>query len=211
MVKLSPRFWNVASVVLVAVAFIGVIGVMWAQQARISDVDAAYEHLVSQYTQVYQDCQTSKHCDTNATPPSQVKGATGAQGPAGATGAAGATGPQGPAGRGVASLVCTTSGWMITYTDGDSTTSGTCVGPTGATGATGAQGIPGPAGQTGATGPAGPAGPAGATGPTGAAGTSVTGVSCVAEKDGTTAFRFTFSDGTTNDVAGPCHPKPVTP
>lgn len=47
---------------------------------------------------------------------------------------------------------------------------------------------------------------AGANGTDCAPGVSVTGVSCVIRDDLSTAFRFTFSDGTTADVPGACLP-----
>lgn len=55
-------------------------------------------------------------------------------------------------------------------------------------------------------GPQGPAGPAGTNGLDGMNRISVTGVSCVVRDDLSTAFRFTFSNGATADVAGACLP-----
>lgn len=80
-------------------------------------------------------------------------------------------------------------------------------GETGATGSQGVQGVPGPPGPQGEPGVAGPAGPQGA------AGRGVTSVECVTVDPLTlsTAFRFTFSDGTTQDVAGACIPPNPTP
>lgn len=74
------------------------------------------------------------------------------------------------------------------------------------TGATGTTGATGPQGPTGATGPAGSDGKDGSDGRDGRGVSSVT---CVATDSGT-AYRFTFTDSTTTDVAGACVP-PVTP
>lgn len=104
-------------------------------------------------------------------------------------------------------------------------------GSTGATGDTGAQGYPGPEGiqgppgidgQTGVTGAAGangaesttpgPQGPSGANGANGLNGTDgrdgrgISTVECILEPDLTTAFRFTFTDTTTQDVPASCTP-----
>lgn len=66
--------------------------------------------------------------------------------------------------------------------------------------------VVGPQGEVGATGPQGPQGEQGAIGPQGERGISVTVVECVMLDPLTSAFRFTFSDGTTTDVLGPCMP-----
>jgi hypothetical protein len=59
------------------------------------------------------------------TGPAGATGATGPQGPIGLTGpagATGATGPQGPAGAGVTSVVTSNNQWVITFSDGTTTT-----------------------------------------------------------------------------------------
>lgn len=85
---------------------------------------------------------------------------------------------------------------------------GGCKGADGTDGAPGAPGADGAPGESivGPQGPVGPAGQDGAPGAPGAAGVSVTGVSCVLRDDLSTAFRFTFSDGTSSDVPGACLP-----
>lgn len=80
---------------------------------------------------------------------------------------------------------------------------GGCRGADGAPGANGTAGAPGADGTPGSPGPQGPAGQDGAPG---AVGVSVTGVSCVIRDGLSTAFRFTFSDGTSSDVPGACLP-----
>lgn len=77
-----------------------------------------------------------------------------------------------------------------------------CRGPEGQQGqqgvpGVGQQGVPGTPGADGAPGPAGPTGPQGV---------SVTLIQCVMRDDLSTVFRFTLSDGTSQDVPGPCVP-----
>lgn len=114
----------------------------------------------------------------------------------GATGATGQPGPRGAPGA-------------------DSTVPGPqgSPGPAGPSGQDGQDGSDGATGATGATGesivgPQGPQGEAGAPGSTGAQGpqgVGVVAVSCAVVDSGT-AFRFTLSDGTTQDVPGACAP-----
>lgn len=113
----------------------------------------------------------------------------------GATGATGSTGPRGVPGE-----------------DGaDSTVPGPQGSP-GPAGPAGQDGTDGATGSTGATGesivgpqgPQGEAGQPGTTGATGPQGVGVTGVTC-AVTDGGTVFRFTFTDGTSQDVPGACN------
>ncbi len=54
--------------------------------------------------------------------PAGPAGPTGPQGPAGADGATGATGPQGPVGTSVTSVVANNNQWVITFSDGSTTT-----------------------------------------------------------------------------------------
>ncbi|QGH80687.1 lysin B [Microbacterium phage Zanella] len=74
------------------------------------------------------------------------------------------------------------------------------------TGPGGPAGPAGPPGADGAPGATGPAGPAGPTGPAGAAGRGVVSVECVFTPELATAFRFTFTDATTQDILGSCIP-----
>lgn len=85
-------------------------------------------------------------------------------------------------------------------------------GANGNDGTSGANGTDGTSGANGESGPAGPAGPAGAdgapgaTGANGADGRGVASVSCVQTDLLTTAFRFVYTDGTTQDVNAACIP-----
>lgn len=81
-----------------------------------------------------------------------------------------------------------------------------CASVGGCRGADGAPGTNGTPGADGAPGSPGPQGPAGKDGAPGAPGVSVTGVSCALRDDLSTAFRFTFFDGTSSDVPGACLP-----
>jgi hypothetical protein len=120
-------------------------------------------------------------------------GPQGPQGPEGPQGPPGATGRQGPVGLTGQSPVC-----LLLPSK--------CVGPKGADGSDGKDGTDG---KDGAQGPAGPKGDTGATGPQGDQGVpgvdgkdgrGVTKVTC--QDDGT--WLFTFTDGTTQTVDGPC-------
>ena len=88
-------------------------------------------------------------------------------------------------------------------------------GPAGVAGVAGADGAPGTDGTNGADGVDGQLGADGADGapgpqgPSGADGRGISSVECAVVADGVTAFRFTFTDGTTQDVAGACTPPPV--
>ncbi|QJD50006.1 minor tail protein [Microbacterium phage Rasovi] len=77
---------------------------------------------------------------------------------------------------------------------------------TGPSGPAGPAGSPGADGAPGATGPAGPEGPMGPAGPAGADGRGVVSVECVFTPELATAFRFTFTDSTTQDILGSCIP-----
>lgn len=186
--------------------------------ARANDeLQQQYQGLVGQYTQAYGQLEASGVKPTTA-PPSTLPSSPGTPG---------ARGTDGVNGRGVAFALCTATGWAITYTDGDTESAGDCVGTTGAAGKTGAAGVDGKAGAPGLngtdgvsvigpTGPPGPVGTAGADGTPGAPGAdgrdgvSVTSVSCAATDTGT-AFRFTLTDGTTQDVPGDCDAPAPTP
>lgn len=147
----------------------------------------------------------------------------------------GVPGARGAAGVSVVGASCTGSGLEMFYSDGSSENAGQCVGAPGEAGKTGATGVAGADGQNATSAQIGAAvavycaangncqGPAGAEGTNGTNGTNgsdgaagkdgtgISGVSCVAETDGSTAFRFTFTDGTSQDVAGPCTPPTTSP
>lgn len=116
-----------------------------------------------------------------------------------APGAPGARGPQGEPGRPptIDEIVASFAAY--------------CAANNGCRGADGAQGpagpsVIGPQGEPGAAGPAGPQGEPGPAGPQGPAGNAVIDIYCATVDVGVTAFRFTFSDGSIIDVAGPCTP-----
>lgn len=189
------------------------ISTLVAQNGRQADrLDAAY----LEYTKLYGQAKQSGVQPTTVAP-------SALPGPSGSAGKDGRDGLRGSDGRGIAFALCTATGWTVTYTDGDTENAGQCVGDTGTAGSPGAAGTagtpgkdgvdgqPGAPGADGATGVTGPQGEPGATGPTGATGTGVSSVSCTTNDDGATAFRFTFTDGSTQDVAGDCTPAAATP
>jgi hypothetical protein len=227
-----PRWMRAQNLVVIIpiLAIVAVLVALYASQAqtigiqrsRISTLLAQNGHqadrldgLTREYTKLYGEAKQSGVQPTTVAPS--------------ALPAAGTPGENGRDGRGIAFSLCTATGWVITYTDGTSSDAGTCVGATGKTGAAGIPGVAGKAGATGAAGangvdgqsvvgpqgPAGPAGPAGADGRDGTDGVGVSSVTCVTEADGSTAFRFTLTDTTTQDVAGACTPPtpsdPTTP
>lgn len=117
----------------------------------------------------------------------------------------GATGPSGPTGeQGIPGQDgrTPTAAEVLAAVNAYCATVNGCVGPAGTNGTNGTNGQPGTPGANGES-IVGPAGPAGASG---ADGVSVTGVSCVIRDDLSTAFRFTFSNGSTADVTGACLP-----
>ena len=123
-------------------------------------------------------------------------------GPTGPTGPQGVPGDDGPA-PSAADVLAAVNAYCASV--------GGCRGADGQPGTPGkpgADGQPGTPGESivGPQGPACPAGPQGEPGAPGADGVSVTGVSCVLLYDLSTAFRFTFSDGTSSDVPGACLP-----
>lgn len=196
--------WLIALCVIFACGLVGAdTSLHLVQQQRITQAQASaasqrsedradYDALLSKYSKLYD--QLVKAGETPSQPaPEAVKGDTGATGP---------VGPVGEAGRGIRDITCTTNGWLVTLTDGTVDNAGTCIGQTGLTG---------PAGESSTV--AGPQGPAGADstvpgpqGPSGADGVSVTGVTCVSLADHSTAFEFTFSNGSKTDVPGKCSP-----
>ncbi len=210
---------SVALVVLLCGALGGVayvnaqrVDVLKASLSTTRATDAAqYDAVLSKAERLQQQV-----ADSGKTPVVSLPAAKPVSGVPGATGATGATGVS------VTAAYCTGSGLEMFYSDGSTSNAGQCQGPpgkTGATGKAGADGAPGaasnvpgpegpigPTGATGATGPTGATGAPGATGPKGDTGTGVANISCVTEGDGTTAFRFTLTDGTPQDVAGQCTP-----
>ncbi|MFJ3381900.1 hypothetical protein ACIPJ2_15995 [Curtobacterium sp. NPDC090217] len=161
-----------------------------------------YDRLFDEYSKLYDESEQQgvrpSTTDPSDVPSKATSGSTpGATGATGATGIPGAPGKDGRDGK-----------------DGEDGADG-LNGSDGRSGATGDMGIPGQTGAAGPTGATGPQGPTGATGPAGKDGTDgkdgrgVASVTCVATDAGT-AYRFTFTDSTTADVAGACVP-PVTP
>ncbi|WIA97611.1 collagen-like protein [Curtobacterium sp. MCBA15_004] len=161
---------------------------------QLGQASGRYDRLFDEYRALF-DESTQQGVTPSTVDPSDVpsKAVAGSPGAAGATGASGTDGDDGRDGR-----------------DGKDGEQG-ATGPTGATGATGASGetgATGTAGTDGATGPQGPAGPAGANGADGKDGRGVASIDCIATNAGT-AFRFTYTDGTTTDVPGSCTPAPT--
>jgi len=205
-----------------------------SQESRIQTLTGQNGYLTEQYTRVYGQAKTGGVEPTTAPPSTLPDAAT-----PGAAGASGKDG-RGVAFSICTALgwvVTYTDGKTENagLCEGDRGKSGPPgkAGATGAPGATGDRGadstIPGPPGSSGspgadssvpgpsgAQGPQGPAGPAGADGKDGAAGTpgtngtdgrGVTSISCVEGP----AFRFAFTDGTTQDIPGACDaPSPTT-
>ncbi|SBN64468.1 Collagen triple helix repeat-containing protein [Curtobacterium sp. 9128] len=179
-----------------------------------------YRELVEQYTQLTDQAKAAGVEPDTLDPSAIPKTIPGPSGTAGARGAAGNDG------RGVAFALCTATGWAVTYTDGETENGGDCIGKNGpigktgtdgndgspglpgATGTAGKDGVDGQPGANGADGATGAKGDTGATGPTGTGFTSVT---CATTDDGSTVFRFTLTDGTTQDVAGTCSPTTPDP
>lgn len=162
-----------------------------------TEAAARYDRLFDEYSKLYDESEqqgvkpsTTNPDDVPAKATSGPTGATGATGQDGTDGNDGAPGLDGRDGR--------------DGTDGAQGATG-ATGATGAAGATGETGAAGTSGADGATGAQGPAGPAGATGTDGR---GVAAIDCIATDAGT-AFRFTYTDGTTSDVAGTCTPTPT--
>lgn len=252
MTKLSlprrPKWLNAQNLIvsLATLALCGVLGALFfvqqsridsqqdrieKQSAQIEDLDGRNQYVTEQYVKAYGQAKANGVEPTTA-PPSTLPDADTAPKAA----------ASGQDGRGVAFSLCTALGWAVTYTDGKTENSGTCIGDRGQAGKAGKPGadgkdstVPGPIGEAGAdgadstvpgpTGSVGPTGGVGPVGPTGAAGSDgkdgadgkpgtdgkdgrgVASVSCV---DGP-AFRFTFTDGATQDIPGACDaPAPAT-
>jgi hypothetical protein len=186
--------------------------------AAQSQAQNRYDRLRDQYDKLFRQA-TENGVEPSTVNPAQVPAQASTNTPTaavpgpstGTAGRDGTDGRNGVDGRGVTSISCTGLGLLVTYSDGSTTNAGPCLGANGKDGADGAAGAPGAAGADGAdgqsvVGPQGAQGPQGDPGATGATGTGVSSVSCVLEADGTTAFAFTLTDGTTQDVAGACTP-----
>lgn len=153
--------------------------------------------LQQQYNKLYREFTDATGKKPDAATPKQLQSTPGATGQAGVRGQ---TGPQGPMG--------------ITGIAGSN-------GKNGANGAAGAAGASGSDGKDGAQGPVGPAGPAGppgadstVPGPTGAQGPAgpagppgpgrgIQSIDCQGA-DATSSWIITYTDGATQQIAGPC-------
>lgn len=202
-----PRLWLVLFLGLLALA-LTLVGVVFVQaqirgdeaaalakyrQSVIQDQQAAYDNLLSEYTQVTRDCYDAADCTTDTVPPALIPDSSdiaGERGPAGEAGSRGERGERGDMGL---------------------------PGQTGPQGRDGADStVPGPAGKDGESSSVpGPQGPPGADstvpGPQGPAGSNGRGVASVTcETDGT--WTVTYTDGSTSTTDGPCRivlPDPV--
>lgn len=181
-----PRLWLVLFLGLLALA-LTLVGVVFVQaqirgdeaaalakyrQSVIQDQQAAYDNLLSEYTQVTRDCYDAADCTTDTVPPALIPDASdiaGERGPAGEAGSRGERGEQGDMG--------------VPGQTGPAGPAGPA-GEAGAPGADGADGAPGSDGAPGPAGPQGPSGPAGANAPT------VISIQCLDDGNG----QFTFSD-----------------
>ncbi|QLF82714.1 lysin B [Microbacterium phage SBlackberry] len=164
--------------------------VVAAQSATIADQDDQIAELTDTAQNLYDQL-----LELGATP-EEARPADPVPGPVGPTGEQGIPGQKGEPGE-----------------DGAPGAPGV-PGQDGEDGAPGAKGDPGES-VTGPSGPAGPAGPPGAdgapgatgpAGPAGADGRGVVSVECVVTPELATAFRFTFTDTTTQDILGSCIP-----
>jgi hypothetical protein len=167
----------------------------FAQSHRIALSDERYDELFAAYQQLDRDCATADDCTTDAPSPDEVAESS----ESGAQGAPGTNGTDGRDGR------TPSSGELLQLIQLYCSANDGCRGAPGSPGAAGSPGdtVVGPPGPAGADGAPGASGADGAPGPAGAGVASVT---CVQTDLLTTAFRFTFTDGTTNDVQGSCTP-----
>lgn len=155
--------------------------------------------LQGEYNKLYREYTDATGKKPAAATPSEVKaipgatGATGERGPKGDMGVAGQSGPTGPVGA--------TGPQGIPGSAGINGSNG----KDGVPGATGPQGDPGPAGPAGPQGPPGDPGAAGPPGPTGATGPGrgISDITCDGT-DATSSWIITYTDGTTQQIAGPC-------
>lgn len=173
---------------------------------QIDEASSRYDRLFGEYSKLYDESKNHGVQPSTTNPTDVPDTATsGSTGPAGAAGAVGAQGPRGdmgvPGQTGPAGKDGQKGDTGAPGATGDTGPAGS-PGTAGSDGAPGAQGVPGPQGATG------PAGPAGKDGADGKDGRGIATVSCITTDTGT-AFRFTFTDGTTTDVTGPCAPVPA--
>ncbi|MET4780796.1 hypothetical protein [Glaciihabitans sp. UYNi722] len=159
-----------------------------------------YDNLLSLYA------KSQAQLNANGiTPTTPSAGQVAEQGAAGAKGSQGDTGKTGAAGR------PPTSAEIYAQLTAYCTAHGDCIGAHGQDGAPGLS-VKGDTGDTGQSikGDPGAPGPAGADSTTpGPAGKGITSVTCIRIDVLTTAYRFTFTDGTFNDVTGNCTPTPT--
>jgi len=176
---------------------------------QLGQASSRYDRLFEEYKSLYDQSQ-KEGVEPLTTDPSEVPSAA-TSSSSGTPGATGSTGDAGPPGKDGADGADGRDG-----RNGDDGSPGSA-GGIGATGTAGEMGVPGqtgPPGADGAAGPQGPAGPAGTPGADGKNGADgkdgrgVASVSCVLTDTGS-AFRFTFTDATTSDVAGTCTPAPT--
>jgi hypothetical protein len=189
----------------------------FAQQHRIALSDERYDDLFSAYQQLDRDCATAEDCETDAPSPSEVQEAAppvaGAQGDPGTNGRDGEDATDEQTLRAV-TRYCAENGCRgLPGADGAPGADGTpgrdgasITGPPGPSGANGSDGTAGENGQPGADGTPGAPGADGAPGATGEHGVGLASVTCVLLDDLNTALRFTFTNGTTNDVQALCTP-----
>jgi hypothetical protein len=173
-----------AQLIFIALA-LGLVGIIiWVGVSK----DARYDRLLEAYVTV-----TGQLEDNGITPdapsPEAIEGEQGATGATGQRGSDGRDATDEQVGRAIVKY-CAEVG---------------CRGLDGAPGAPGRDGtsVTGPAGTNGTNGLNGTDGAPGAPGP---AGVGLSTVTCVQLDPLTTAFRFTLTDGTTNDVQGSCTP-----
>ena len=116
----------------------------------------------------------------------------------------GSAGPAGQDGRSITDASCIGGLWRVTYSDGQiDYDAGACTGEPGTDGQDGSVGPSGAAGQDG--GDSTVPGPQGADGSDGSDGRGITDAQCNAESG---RWELTYSDGTTDEDAGPCYSEP---
>lgn len=164
-----------------------------------TELRAQVTTLLANYDALSTDCEEAADCTTTTPSPAlverileQIKIPTPAPGQPGRT----------PSQAEISAAVLDA---VIGYCSG-----GACDGPPGSNGSDGSTGAPGAPGANGDSivGPQGPAGTNGLDGTNGTNGTDgrgITSVTCVMN-DLVTAFRFTYTDGTTQDVPAACFP-----
>lgn len=171
---------------------------------RVASWEERYSRLLDSYTRLAQDCEESDDCNTVTPDPEALERALrqmeiedGRDGRDGTDGQDGEDASPQMVSEAVKGYCATRN--QCEGPRGDA-------GPSGATGATGATGERGTDGAQGPAGPPGPQGEQGAQGPAGANGAPGRGIQSVyCEGNGPNSFWvFTFTDGNTQTVAGPC-------